>query len=187
MVMSRLSVHLTTLFAWASLTEQLTSTCIDFRMESYDCLKVGISILVGAFHIIMGSFCLKMDAFRIIMGAFHIVMGSFRIIMDAFRIIMGAFHIIMGSFRIIMDAFRIIMGAFHIIMGSFRIIMDAFQILMGAFHIIMVSFKRIMGAFPRTRTVGLRQRAPPNALQRKDIRFGENLDNHSSDKTHIQT
>ena len=32
------------------------------------------------------------------------------------------------------------------------------------------------------RTVGLQQRAPPNAQQRKwDIRFDENLDNHSSD------
>ena len=40
----------------------------------------------------------------------------------------------------------------------------------------------------KTRTVGLRQRAPPNAHQRKgDISFGENLDNNSSDKTHIQT
>ena len=35
---------------------------------------------------------------------------------------------------------------------------------------------------------GIRQRAPPHAQQRKgDIRFGENLDNHSSNKTHIQT
>ena len=77
------------------------------HIESYDCLKVGISVLIYGFHIIMGSF-------RIIMGAFDIIMGSFRILMDAFRIIMGAFDIIMGSFRIIMDAFRIIMGAFCI-------------------------------------------------------------------------
>ena len=33
----------------------------------------------------------------------------------------------------------------------------------------------------KTRTVGLRQRAQPNAKQRKDIRFGEDLDHHSSD------
>ena len=40
-----------------------------------------------------------------------------------------------------------------------------------------------------TRTVLLLQSPPPpNAQQGNgDIRFGENLDNHSSDKTHIQT
>ena len=39
-----------------------------------------------------------------------------------------------------------------------------------------------------TRTVALRQGAPSNALQQKgDIRFCKNFDNHSSDKTHIQT
>ena len=37
-------------------------------IESLDCLKVGIAILVGAFHIIMCSF-------RIVMCSFHIIMG----------------------------------------------------------------------------------------------------------------
>ena len=47
---------------------------------------------------------------------------------------------------------------------------------------------RYMNKSFKTRTVGLQQRAPPNAQQQKgDIRSGENLDNHSSDETHIQT
>ena len=47
-------------------------------MESYDCLKVhvGISILVGAFHLIMGSFKIIMGPVRIIMGSV-MIMNSF--------------------------------------------------------------------------------------------------------------
>ena len=77
---------------------QFSAIRIHFIMESHDCLKVGISVLVGAFHIIMGSF-------RIMMGSFNKIMGSLRKIMGLFHIIMGSFRVIMGSFRRIMDAF----------------------------------------------------------------------------------
>ena len=57
-------------------------------------------------------------------------------------------------------------------------------------HVLNNSLKQltIYRSTKLTRTVGLRQKAPPNAQQRKgDIRFGENLDIHSSDKIDIQT
>ena len=49
-------------------------------------------------------------------------------------------------------------------------------------------FENFVFLIMSTRTVGLEQRAPPNVQQQNgDIRIGENLNNHSLDKTHIQT